>query len=65
VEGLHKNVRFGIGVHGYGVALVTLVGATIGERIQAREHPPLPYCAQAASHCVAIVVANDITFPSR
>jgi len=38
VEGTHRNVFFGVGYAGHGVAQATLMGAMLAERIQGREH---------------------------
>jgi len=37
-EGTHRNVLFGLGYAGHGVAQATLMGAMLAERIQGREH---------------------------
>jgi gamma-glutamylputrescine oxidase len=38
VEGSHRNVHFGIGFNGHGVAQASLVGAMLAERILGRGH---------------------------
>lgn len=38
VEGQHRNVFFGLGYCGHGVAQATLMGAMLAERVQGREH---------------------------
>ena len=37
--GAHRNVHYGIGYAGHGVAQATLMGAMLAERVQGRAHP--------------------------
>jgi glycine/D-amino acid oxidase-like deaminating enzyme len=38
-DGVHRNVHYGIGYAGHGVAQATLMGAMLAERVQGRVHP--------------------------
>jgi len=39
VDGPHRNVHFGLGFNGHGVAQATLMGALLAEQVQGRTHP--------------------------
>jgi glycine/D-amino acid oxidase-like deaminating enzyme len=39
VDGPHRNVFYGLGYAGHGVAQATLMGSLLAERIRGREHP--------------------------
>lgn len=74
VEGSHRNVHYGVGFNGHGVAQATLVGAMIGQRILGKEHlqaaalsrrlwnwPPEPFRwvgAQVLNRTMALVDAR-------
>ena len=39
VEGAHRNVHFGVGFNGHGIAQATMMGALLSEQILGRTHP--------------------------
>lgn len=70
-ESTHRNVHFGVGFNGHGIAQATLVGSMLAERILGREHPheaalqrrlrawppePLRWCAARLINAAVVAV---------